>query len=88
LAPARLSAIVPCRTDSKRGLDPDVVVEAARALGIIVLDGPPGWDQSVSGALDVAAERLTPDGLLVVAGTFSVVTEARESVLANGFVLR
>jgi dihydrofolate synthase / folylpolyglutamate synthase len=83
LAPAHLDAIVPCRADSRRALDPEVVAEAARALGLEVLVGAQGPDASVQAALDVAASRLTSEGLLIVAGTFSVVTEARELVAAD-----
>jgi dihydrofolate synthase / folylpolyglutamate synthase len=59
--------------DSPRALDPEVVVAAARARGMEAVE-----TSGTDAALGAARARAGADGLVVVAGTFSVVTAARE----------
>ena len=72
LAPAGVDLVVACAPDSPRALAPEVVAEAAAALGLKVLVAP-----SVAEAVATARAAVPDDGLLVAAGSLYVVAEAR-----------
>lgn len=76
LAPIGISTLYACAPDSPRAIAPDVVAEAGRALGL---------DTDVAGsvaeAMTMAKPQVPDDGLLLVAGSLYVVTDARELLL-------
>jgi len=76
LATAGVDLVVACAPESPRALAPEVVAEAANALGLRVLTAP-----SVADAVATARGAVPDDGLLVVAGSLYVVAEARRLLL-------
>jgi dihydrofolate synthase/folylpolyglutamate synthase len=78
LAPAGLSAVVVCQPDSPRAMPATDVADAARALGLAVTVEPVVVD-----ALAAARAQVDATGLVVVAGSLSVVGDARGEILAG-----
>jgi dihydrofolate synthase/folylpolyglutamate synthase len=72
LSPAGVSTLIACAPDSPRALPATVVAEAGRALGLAV-----SVAGSVAEALALARSIVADDGLLLVAGSLYVVTDAR-----------
>ncbi|MGH9170146.1 MAG: bifunctional folylpolyglutamate synthase/dihydrofolate synthase [Acidimicrobiales bacterium] len=72
LGPDQLSHVVACEAPSPRSLGADVVLEAARAVGLTGEDGG-----SVSDALDRARELARDGDLIFVTGSLYVAGEAR-----------
>ena len=68
--------LVACAPDSPRALPVEVVAEAARSLGMSV-----SVAASVAEAVAVGRSLVADDGLLVVAGSLYVVTDARRVLL-------
>ena len=76
LAPAGVRTVVACAPDSPRALPAEVVAEAARGLGLgVTVAG------SVGEAVALARSLVPEDGLLLVAGSLYVVTDARQMLL-------
>jgi dihydrofolate synthase / folylpolyglutamate synthase len=73
LAHGGVTTVVACPADSPRALAAEVLAAAAAGAGLEAMVAP-GVEEALSTALRLAGA----DGLVVVAGTFSVVTEARE----------
>lgn len=78
LGVAGLDTVVTCAPDSPRALTATDVAEAARALGVRAIVGG-----SVGDALALAEPMVGDDGMLLVAGSLYVVTEAREILLGS-----
>ena len=76
LVPAGIHGIVACAPDSPRALPPEVVAEAAQALGL-----PVETAATVREAVAVARAQLRPGGMGIVAGSLYVVTDARALLL-------
>jgi dihydrofolate synthase/folylpolyglutamate synthase len=76
LGPARVRTLVACAPDSPRALPAPVVAEAGRALGMSV-----SVAGSVAEAVSVGRGVVSEDGLLLVAGSLYVVTDARQVLL-------
>ena len=76
LAQVGIASIVSCRPNSPRALDPEVVADAARALGLsVTVTG------SVEEGLLAGRALVTDDGMLVVTGSLYVVGDARRVLL-------
>jgi len=78
LMPGNIDTIITCAPNSPRALPATEVAEAARALGIKTVVGGPVVD-----ALALAEPIVKDDGMLLVAGSLYVVTEARELLKAR-----
>ncbi len=76
LAECGVEVVYCCRADTPRALDPSVIADAARSLGMVanVVD-------DVGRALDAATADAGPEDLIVVAGSFYVVGAARGHAL-------
>lgn len=66
-------ALITTRSASLRARDPDEIAATAREQGFDVTTAP-----TVAAALDLATERVAPNGVIVATGSFSVVAEARD----------
>ncbi len=76
LAPIGIRTLYACAPDSPRAIAAEVIAEAARALGIEVeVVG------SVAQAIEAAEPQVPADGMLLVAGSLYVVTDARALLL-------
>ena len=75
LGPGRIAAVVGCRPDSPRALEPEEIVEAARSLGIAS-----EAFASTSEALRRAIAIADPDDLVLVTGSLYVVGAARAAL--------
>jgi dihydrofolate synthase / folylpolyglutamate synthase len=78
LAPAGVSTVVACQPDSPRALPVSVLAEAARALGLTVLEEP-----SVHDALALARGLVNARGLIVITGSMYTAGAARGEILAG-----
>ncbi len=76
LVGAGVRTVVACAPDSPRALPVEVVAESARSLGMSV-----SVAGSVAEAVAVGRSLVAEDGLLVVAGSLYVVTDARRVLL-------
>jgi dihydrofolate synthase/folylpolyglutamate synthase len=83
LRPAGVQTVVACAPASPRALPVEVVAEAARAEGLEVTTA-----SSVAEAVTTAQGLVDEDGLLVVAGSLYVVTDAREVLLDSTATVR
>jgi dihydrofolate synthase/folylpolyglutamate synthase len=75
LGPDRIAAVVACRPPSPRAQEPGNVVEAARALGLVVEESG-----TTAEALDRALELVDRDDLVFVTGSLYVVGAARTAL--------
>lgn len=76
LSPIGIRTLYACAPDSRRAIAPEVVAEAGRALGLDVeVFG------TVAEAIEAARPRVPEDGMLLVAGSLYVVTDARVLLL-------
>ena len=78
LARAGATTVVACAPASPRALPADQVAEAAGSLGLDVMTAP-----SVAAAVTAGRALVPADGLLVVAGSLYVVSDARTLLLAG-----
>jgi dihydrofolate synthase/folylpolyglutamate synthase len=76
LAPIGIRTLVVCAPNSPRAIAPETIAEAGRAVGLEVeVSG------SVAEAIAIARPLVPEDGMLLVAGSLYVVTDARELLL-------
>ncbi len=76
LAPIKIATLYACAPDSPRAIAPEVIAEAGRALGLQVEVAG-----SVAEAIAAARPQVPEDGMLLVAGSLYVVTDARVLLL-------
>jgi dihydrofolate synthase/folylpolyglutamate synthase len=72
MVPSGITSVVACAPASPRALAPEVIAEAAEALGLSCEVVP-----SVARAVEHAGSQVDEDGLCVVAGSLYVVADAR-----------
>jgi len=75
LGPERISVLLACRPPSPRAQEPENVVDAARALGLVAEDSG-----TVPEALDRALELADRDDLVLVTGSLYLVGAARTAL--------
>ncbi|MGH8996955.1 MAG: bifunctional folylpolyglutamate synthase/dihydrofolate synthase [Acidimicrobiales bacterium] len=76
LAPVGIRTLYACAPDSPRAIAPEVIAEAGRALGLDVEVSP-----TVAEAVEAARSQVPDEGMLLVAGSLYVVTDARVLLL-------
>jgi dihydrofolate synthase/folylpolyglutamate synthase len=78
LAPAGVRTVVACAPDSPRAIPAEDVALAARSLGLTAHVEP-----DTRAALALARGMVDADGLVVVAGSLYVVSDARAEILSE-----